>query len=115
MANRKLTSYIREARKRGFDDITIRKPLVDNGWPLDEIDVAFAALKEKPQFKNKICIYLDSDIVKIIEKRADKNLMTLAEQIEAIVRKSCANSLKPKLKPEKLDDLLVSLFSRRQR
>ena len=41
-----------------------------------------------------ISIELDKDEIKILEKRAKKNLMTLKEQIEDIIRRSCVSSSK---------------------
>ncbi|MDO8623673.1 MAG: hypothetical protein Q7R52_05500 [archaeon] len=111
--NPKLIRFIKEARKRGFDDYQIRQPLMQKGWPIDEIESAFAVLKPNPKYKNKISLFLDSDVIKLIEKRAKKNMFTISEQIEDILRRSCVNVKKTK-KEEKLDDLLVSLFSRRK-
>ena len=113
MPNKELVEFIREARKRGFDDYQIKEPLLKNGWPIEEIEKAFCILKPKYKFKNKVSLFLDSDILKIIEKRAKKNMFTISEQIEDILRRSCIR-LKPTKKEEKLDDLLVSLFSRRK-
>ncbi|OIO80424.1 hypothetical protein AUJ84_03635 [Candidatus Pacearchaeota archaeon CG1_02_32_132] len=115
MLNKQLVNFIKESRKRGFDDFQIRKPLMDNGWPIEEIENAFASLKKKPKFKNKICIYLDSDIIRVLEKRAKKNMFTLTEQIEDILRRSTINLRTSKQVIEKLDDSLIPLFSRRQR
>ncbi len=115
MPNKQLVKFIKESRKRGFDDFQIKKPLLESNWPIEEIENAFAALKKRPKFKNKICIYLDSGIIKILEKRAGKNLFTLTEQIEDILRRSTINLKKARTIPEKLDDSLVPLFSRRKR
>lgn len=115
MANLKLVKFIREARKRGFSELQIRKPLVEKGWLLNEIDAAFYALNPKPKFKNKIELFLDSEVINLLEKRAKKNLMTLPEQIEDILRRSCSIQLRKTRPQEKLDDLLVSIFSRRKK
>ncbi|MGV8152642.1 MAG: hypothetical protein ACP5OG_06165 [Candidatus Nanoarchaeia archaeon] len=114
-ANKDLVNFIKEARKRGYDDFEIKEPLLKKGWPIEEIEYAFAALKPKINFKNKITIYLDSDILRIINKRADKNMFTLPEQIEDILRRSCINAKTSKKDTDKIDDLLVSLFSRKKR
>ena len=111
---KELVKFIKKARARGFDDFQIKEPLLKHGWPLDVIERAFASLKPKYKFKNKVSIFLDSDILKILEKRAKKNLLTLPEQIEDIIRRSCINAKKRKKQDEKLDDLLVSLFSRKK-
>ena len=61
----------------------------------------------------KITILLDEQEVKILEKRAKKNLFSLREQIEDIVRRSCANTKKG-TRPLKIDDRLVGIFSRQR-
>ena len=108
-----LTNFIKEARKRGFDDHQIRDHLLSKNWPLDDIEKGFAKLSKRVIFKNKISIYLDSEILKALEKRSKKNMFTLSEQIEDIIRRSVINSRKLKKDTEKLDDMLVSLFSRK--
>lgn len=119
MPNLNLIKFIKEARKRGFDDYEIREPLIKNSWPILEIDAAFNALKPKKRvhytFKNRVEIYLDNDLLKMIDKRAKKNMLTLPEQIEDILRRSCLSLKNRKLLPEtKLDDMLVGIFSRRK-
>lgn len=111
-----LIAFIKEARRRGFEDYEIRKPLVQKGWTKESINAAFTSLKEIPRYKNQVSIYLDSKVLHIIEKRAKRNMLSVSEQVEDIVRRSAvnANPHGPK-KPEKLDDLLISLFSRRRR
>jgi hypothetical protein len=111
--NKLLVNFIKEARKRGFDDYEIKEPLLQKGWLLNDIELALASLKPKIQYKNQITIYLDNDILKIIDKRAKKNLFTIPEQIEDILRRSCVSTKKSNQRTEKLDDLLVSLFSRK--
>ncbi len=110
-----LVKFIKEARKRGFDDYQIKTPLLQHGWPLEEIEKAFSHLKPAYKFKNKVCIFLDSKILKILEKRAKRNMFTISEQIEDILRRSVVSSRNMKKQEEKLDDMLVSLFSRKQR
>lgn len=70
--------------------------------------------KKKKILKNRIEIYLNSDLIKKLEKRAKKNLLSLPEQIEDILRRSCINT-KKSVVDEKLDDKLIGLFSRRRR
>ena len=113
MPNKELVSFVKEARKRGFDDLQIKEVLMKHGWPIDEIEKAFSFLKPSYKFKNKIDIFLDNEVLKILEKRAKKNMFTISEQIEDILRRSCL-SMKMKKLPydEKLDDSLVSIFSR---
>ncbi len=114
MVNRALVRFIKEGRKRGFDDYQLREPLLKEGWGVHEVEEAFASFKQPLKFKNKICVWLDNDILKIIEKRADRNLMTVGEQVEDIVRRSAAN-IKHSSKPEKLDDMFITFFSRKRR
>ena len=112
MVNKKLVNFIKEARSRGYDDYQIRNPLIKHGWSLDEIDKAFLFLKPKYKFKNKVNIFLDNEILKKLEKRAKKNLFTLSEQIEDILRRSVLSQKKSQTQ-EKLDDKFLSFFSRR--
>ena len=115
MVNAGLVKFIVEARKRGFSDAQITEPLVGNGWFFDEVEEAFASLSPRVQFKNKVCIYLDSEILKKLDKRAKKNMFTISEQIEDILRRSVVSSKGVAKIPEKLDDMLVALFSRKNR
>lgn len=50
-----------------------------------------------------------------MEKRAKRNMLSLTEQVEDIVRRSAVNSRHTPAKSEKLDDLLVAVFSRKTR
>lgn len=59
----------------------------------------------------KITIDLSEDEVKILEDRAEKNLLDFKEQIEDIIRRSCIMGLN-KIKKFKCDDALVEVFSR---
>ncbi|MFA5993105.1 MAG: hypothetical protein WC796_05355 [Candidatus Pacearchaeota archaeon] len=117
MPNKELIDFIKEARKRGFDDPQIREVLLKHRWPLNEIELAFSKIKankENLKFKNKVTIYLDCEVLKQLEKRANKNMFTLSEQIEDILRRSAINTKGIKAQQEKLDDLLIGLFSRKQ-
>lgn len=113
--NKELVRFIREARKRGFSDLRIREPLLERGWPLDEIEKAFLELKPKYKFKNQISIFLDNELLMALEKRAKKNMFTLSEQIEDILRRSCLGMKKGFPKSPKCDDTLVGIFSRERR
>jgi hypothetical protein len=113
--NQDLINFIKEARKRGFDDFEIKEPLLKKGWPLEDIENAFYALKPKPKFKNKISIFIDNGLLKLLEKRAKKNMFTVSEQIEDILRRSCINTKKKMPSLTKCDDSLVSIFSRAKR
>ena len=115
MPNKKLIIFIKEARKKGYDDFQIREPLLKHGWPLNEVESAFNYLKPKYKYKNKVSMFLDSEILKKLQKRADKNLFTLSEQIEDILRRSVLSQRNSISKnPEKLDDKFIAFFSRKR-
>lgn len=111
--NSQLLKFIKEARKRGYSDLQIRKALIEKSWPVESIEEVFSYLNPKFKLKNQICIFLNSELIAKLEKRAKKNMFTLSEQIEDILRRSCI-SMKPATKEEKLDDTLVALFSRKK-
>ena len=114
MVNERLVKYIEESRKRGYSDLQIKEPLLKNGWPIEEIELALNYLQPKYKLKNQVCVFLSADVLKELEKRAKKNMMTLSEQIEDILRRSCVGLKKKSLSyDEKLDDSLVALFSRK--
>ncbi len=115
MANKDLVNFINEARKRGFGDFKIKEALLNHGWPLEEVEKAFASLVSKDRIKNQITLFLDDELLKGLEKRAKKNMFTVSEQIEDILRRSVINQSKTKsIYDEKLDDTLVSIFSRKR-
>lgn len=58
----------------------------------------------------KLTINLDDEEVKILRKRAKKNLFDIREMVEDIIRRSCMN--KGKTGDRKTDDSLVNIFSR---
>ncbi|MEK6832938.1 MAG: hypothetical protein AABY32_02730 [Nanoarchaeota archaeon] len=61
----------------------------------------------------RVSVDLDKDLKKTLEKRAKTNLFSLKEQIEDILRRSAVNQAKKKSPYDaKVDDKLVSLFSR---
>jgi hypothetical protein len=62
----------------------------------------------------KLTIDLDDNEVKILRKRAKKNLLDLREQVEDIVRRSCINA-GINTSNRKTDDDLVNIFSREAR
>jgi hypothetical protein len=120
MANSDLIKFIKEARKRGFDDYQIRAPLIKEGWPNEEIESAFKEIKDKREkeysgAKIQIRVNLDKKVYDILDKRAKKNLLSAEEQAEDIIRRSSALSLKRTPQTEKIDDLLVGIFSRKKR
>lgn len=119
--------YIQEARRRGFGDLAIRNSLLEKGWPLNEIDLAFnyiqtldiekmkeGGMKKHSSEKNKIVLYVDDELLTMLEKRSKKNMLTLPEQIEDILRRSTLSQKNKKSTgSEKLDDNLIGLFSRK--
>ena len=115
MADLKLVNFVREARRRGFDDRRIQEALLGNGWQIKDINSAFDSLKSEIKSKNSLTIWLDSDVLKKLEKRAKKNMFTLPEQVEDILRRSVINASGISKQKEKLDDMLVGLFSRRRK
>ena len=61
------------------------------------------------------CITIDitDDEQKILKKRANKNFLSLTEQVEDIIRRSCISQKNKSSTQEiKCDDKLVSIFSR---
>jgi hypothetical protein len=63
----------------------------------------------------KLTIYLDDEEVKVLEKRAKKNIFTLKEQVEDIIRKSVVRTKTTSRIPTfKGDDRLVGIFSRQK-
>ncbi|MEK6824712.1 MAG: hypothetical protein AABY02_02550, partial [Nanoarchaeota archaeon] len=68
-----------------------------------------------PAHKHKNCAHVDDAVLKKLEKRAKGNLFTLEEQIADILRRSVVNTRVGLRTPEKLDDMLVTLFSRKTR
>lgn len=109
-----LEDFITEARKRGFADRQIKEALLNKGWPAEKLDNAFDSLMPKFTSKNQVCLFLSDDLLNILDKRAKKNMQTISEQIEEILRKSCI-TYKGNKTPisEKLDDNLIGLFSRK--
>lgn len=62
-----------------------------------------------------ITIRLSDDEVKVLNKRAKKNMLNLREQVEDIIRRSCISSKLGASPVEKCDDKLVGIFSRQKR
>jgi hypothetical protein len=65
--------------------------------------------------KMKLTISLDDEELAILKRRAKKNLLTIKEQVEDIIRMSCVRSSKGTYRPIKVDDKLVGIFSRERR
>ena len=62
-----------------------------------------------------ISIFIDEKEKKILERRAKKNLMTLREQIEDIIRRSSVNYKLGSSSSVKVDDKLIEVFSRHKK
>lgn len=62
----------------------------------------------------KILITLDDEEEKILGKRAKKNLQTLEEQVQEIIRRSAVKTRNSKPR-DRVDDKLGGIFSRRKR
>ncbi len=62
-----------------------------------------------------ITVSIDEKVKKILEKRAKKNLMSLREQAEDIIRRSAANYKLGMQTNVKVDDRLVEIFSKNKR
>lgn len=64
----------------------------------------------------KLSINIDDNEKKILEKRAKKNLLSLREQVEDIIRRSCVRqTTSSNYKKVNPDDRLVHIFSREVR
>ena len=64
----------------------------------------------------RLTINISDEEEKILKERAEKNLLSLKEQAEDIVRRSCVSTLKKSgLQAIKIDDKLVAIFSREKR
>ena len=127
-ANPDLIKYILECRARGFEDWQIRSTLDYHGWKEEDIEAGFEALKKEEEkklkkkekrnnkiiyvYKNTITIHLSEDIYNAVAKRAKRNMLSVEEQVEDIVRRSCV-SLKKKEIVDNVDDIFLKLFSRK--
>jgi len=60
-----------------------------------------------------ITIRLNESEVKVLKKRAKKNMLELREMVEDIVRRSCINTKSGGSITDNIDDRLVGLFSRK--
>jgi hypothetical protein len=62
-----------------------------------------------------VTVSIDDDAKSVLEKRAKKNLMSLREQIEDIIRRSAVRTKSGTSTKIKTDDKLVGIFSRQKR
>ncbi len=115
MVNSDLLNFMRESRRRGFSDDKISEALLSKGWPVKEVTKGIHTLNRDNPTKNSLTIWLDTEVMGKLQKRAKKNLMTLPEQIEDILRRSVINATGISKEKEKLDDLLIGLFSRKKK
>lgn len=109
-----LGPFIRDARRKGYSDETIKLALIKKNWPKEHVEKEFRKLEPSDIVGDKVIvtIFLDQELSKKLEKRAKKNMLTLSEQIEDILRRSALNQ-KKSLPEDKVDDRLISVFSRR--
>jgi hypothetical protein len=63
----------------------------------------------------RLSITLDKEEEKILKRRAKKNLMSIREQAEDIIRRSCVNSKKNSKPHDPCDDKLVKIFSKQNK
>ena len=110
-----LKKFIKASRKKGYSDWEIKKIILNKGYPNQEIEKAFISLEPKKKYKNQICLFLGSDVINTLEKRAKKNMLNINEQIEDILRRSCLNIKKGYPKAINCDDKLIEIFSRQKR
>ena len=64
--------------------------------------------------KTTIPIRIDSDVKKILEKRAKREMMSLQELIENIIRKS-ASLTRGSVGSDNVEDKFITFFSRKTR
>ena len=62
-----------------------------------------------------ISVFIDEEEEDILNKRAKKNLMTLNEQVQDIIRRSCVNAKKNYVPQDSCDDRLVQIFSKQNK
>jgi len=62
-----------------------------------------------------ISIQLSNEEIKTLTKKAERNLLSLKEQIEDIIRLSVLRTKKKSISQQKIDDTLVSIFSRERK
>ena len=63
-----------------------------------------------------VTITIDAEVHKIIGKRAKKNLLTIKEQVEEIIRQSAVRTKAGTPTTDKdVDDALVRVFSRKKK
>ena len=63
----------------------------------------------------RLTIDLDEAEIKILKRRGKKNLLSLKEQVEDIIRRSCIMSQGRSYRTIKVDDKLIGIFSRERK
>jgi hypothetical protein len=66
MEIKQYVDYIKECRKRGFEDLEIKNSLIEKGWPVEDIDKAFNSLDKNKKVKKE-----DSEKKKETEKKKE--------------------------------------------
>ena len=64
--------------------------------------------------KSSITLDIDAEVRKVLERRANKEMMTLRELISDILRRSVLSS-KLKVSEKKTDDAFINIFSKSRR
>jgi len=107
----KIKKFIKESRKKGFSDLDIKEALLKKKIPLQLIQEAYKELNPRLKLKNQVCLFLNNELILELSKRAKKNIFSLEEQIEDILRRSTITQRKKPLKKRfKIDDPLVQAF-----
>lgn len=65
--------------------------------------------------RKAVTLEIDSDLFKVLERRAKQNFMTLRELIEDIIRRSMLSYRGGAKTEDKVDDALIGIFSRKKR
>ena len=121
--NEELVHYILKARRVGYSDSKIKGLLINHGWPSNLVQEGFLdierqgkKIKTRQIIKGKVktFVYLDRSVIKSLESRAKKNLFTLNEQIEDILRRSVVGQRRGTSNYDKVDDKLIGIFSRKR-
>ncbi|HNZ52335.1 MAG: hypothetical protein BWY36_00657 [Candidatus Diapherotrites archaeon ADurb.Bin253] len=98
----------------GENENAIKKEIEEHHKLNKEIRKLALNAERKLNKSDSVMIFLDKNLREALEKRAKKNMLTLPEQIEDILRRSTLNQKLKRTPPEeKLDDRLVGLFSRK--
>jgi hypothetical protein len=72
-------------------------------------------MSKKENEMAELTISLNDEESALLKKRAKKNLLTVKEQAEDIIRRSCLSYKKQTYSSEKPDDTLIEIFSRQKK